>query len=223
MSLAPVIVITGTDTEVGKTHLSVALAMALTTQGKRVIAIKPVESGFDEAHLEASDGARLARATHQAQPRSALTRLRAPLAPPVAADQEGVTLDPDAWLDQIAAARQAADLVLVEGAGGLLSPLTWEITALDLIEALDAQALVIAPNRLGVINHTRLTLTALAMVEARTLGVILNDVRAEDASTSSNLAALRRVCPDIPALRVGHAPEPARLIDALAPALAWFA
>jgi dethiobiotin synthetase len=86
-----VVCVTGTDTEVGKTWVTAALGAALVAQGRSVVAIKPVESGVALDGVE--DGALLAEATGQRAPLQALTRLRAPVAPPVAADREGVRLD----------------------------------------------------------------------------------------------------------------------------------
>ena len=86
------ICVTGTDTEVGKTVVTEALALGLTQRGLSVVAIKPVESGTKgneagQASSEvAEDGVKLARATGQRAPTAALTRLRTPVAPPVAAD-----------------------------------------------------------------------------------------------------------------------------------------
>src|SRR6185436_1437495 len=84
------LVVAGTDTGVGKTWVCAALARALVERGLRVTAVKPVESGCGETVGPEEDGVVLAEATGQERPREALLRLRAPVAPPVAADLEGV-------------------------------------------------------------------------------------------------------------------------------------
>lgn len=209
MSRAQIIVVAGIDTEVGKTHITCALASALTARGHRVIAIKPAETGVNAARTTPEDGQELARATGQAWPAHALTRLSTPVAPPVAADLEGATLDPQSWIDDIERAASQAELVLVEGAGGLLSPLTWELTLRDLARQLRASVLLVSANRLGCLNHTLLTLEALDAAQLPVLGVILNDARPQpdDASRASNLSALARLRPELPTCAVDHTPR----------------
>src|SRR5262245_13552878 len=87
------IVIAGTDTGVGKTRVATGLAVALASRGARVVAVKPIESGCGDEPSPAEDGVALAEATGQSEPRAALLRLRTPVAPPVAADLEGVSID----------------------------------------------------------------------------------------------------------------------------------
>jgi dethiobiotin synthase len=169
-----IVMVTGTDTGVGKTFVACRLARALTGAGRRVLAVKPVESGCGPEPTDSEDGVLLARATGQSAPLAAFVRLRLPVAPPVAADREGVVLDHDEWCREIRTLSREAEIVLVEGAGGLLSPLTWETTALDLARDLEASALVIAPDRLGTINHTLLTLSALKSEGIPVLGVVFS-------------------------------------------------
>ena len=189
-----ILLVTGTDTEVGKTFTAAALAVALRRLGRSVLAIKPVESGGEQQPDGQQDGQLLAQASGQRWPLAALTRLQAPLAPPIAAQLEGATLQPHAWIEQVRAWAPQADWTLLEGAGGLLSPLTWDHTALDLARALDARALVVAANRLGCINHTLMTCALLRAAHVTPLAVILNDAQdAQDASAPWNEQALRRL------------------------------
>ena len=116
------VIVTGTDTGVGKTFVTEALARLLS-RSHRVVAIKPFESGVTD---EPGDGERLAAATGQKAPLHALVRLKEPLTPALAADREGVTIDFEAALASIRAHAEGADFALIEGAGGVLSPLTWE-------------------------------------------------------------------------------------------------
>ncbi len=224
------IVVTGTDTEVGKTFAAAAFARALVRSGKRVVAIKPVESGCNDARGGPEDGEVLARATGQSLPARALTRLEIPVAPPLAAQMEGVELDPASWITVIRAAAQDADVVLVEGAGGLLSPICWDVTILDIARELDARALLVAADRLGTLNHTMLTLEVMRARGVEALGVILNAAErpeeaktASDASTGTNAQSLRRLRPGLPILEVPHYARWEDAVPALAAAASWLA
>src|SRR6266508_4014286 len=141
------LLITGTGAGVGKTWVGCALARALTAAGRRVIAIKPVETACSEKTRDAEDGARLAAATGQAAPLAALRRLAAPLAPVMAAEAEGVAVDLDALLLDIEEFSAGAEILLLEGAGGLLSPITWEWSAVELARSFGATALLVGRDR----------------------------------------------------------------------------
>ena len=114
MSLTPpaALLVTGTDTDVGKTVVGSALLAAWRQLGRSVDAYKPVESGVDG---EPADGRMLWEACGRSRPLSEVcpTRLTAPLAPPVAARLEGVELDPVAWQREIARRASSADLLLI--------------------------------------------------------------------------------------------------------------
>jgi dethiobiotin synthase len=191
-----VVVVTGTDTEIGKTTVAAGVIRALTRQGHEVRAIKPVESGLDRLQPHERDSTILADASGQSEPADAFVQLGPPLAPPEAADIEGVALDMDAWIERIRAIAQQADWVIVEGAGGLLSPLTWSTNTLDLARRLNARALVVAPNQLGVLNHTLLTLRALRDESIPLSGIVFNattDSPEDDPSIPKNVDTLREV------------------------------
>jgi dethiobiotin synthetase len=188
-----VLVVTGTDTGVGKTWVAMALAARLARAGRRVIALKLVETGCGGVAEGEEDGALLAASTGQAAPRRALLRFDAPLAPAAAAELAGVAIDFDDVLLQVEAFAAAAELIVVEGAGGLLTPIGWDWNLVDLAQALEARALLVAPDRLGVINHTLLTLSALEVGGVPVVGLVLNAPATPDASTGTNAAAIRRL------------------------------
>jgi dethiobiotin synthetase len=192
-----IVLVTGTDTGVGKTVVAAGLARALSDRGVRVVAIKPVESGCGETVSETEDGRILAKAAGQVAPTEALTRLRAPVAPPVAADEEGFELKMGAWAQRIFEYAKSAQVVLVEGAGGLLSPLTWKETARELAVDLGARALVVASDKLGTLNHTLLTLEALDRAGVVTQGVVFNAPDAPDDSTGKNRESLLKFRPGL--------------------------
>jgi len=117
----------------------------------------------------------------------------------VAAEREGRRLDWDALMRSTREAVAGAEVALVEGAGGLLSPLTWRHTAVDLAKDLEAEVLVVAPDTLGVINHVRLTLAALRSAGLTCPGVVLSAPEVPDSATGANAAALARL-PEVPAV-----------------------
>lgn len=164
--------VAGTGTDLGKTHVGCALLEAVRKRGLRVDAFKPVVSGFDPAEPETSDPARLAVALGRPDAWSEVSprRYRAPLAPNLAARLEGGVLRMDdlvadcrTWLDG-----RDVNLALVEGAGGVMSPMTDDATNLDLMAALGLPILLVAGSYLGTASHL---LTALEVVRARGLTV----------------------------------------------------
>ena len=163
--------VAGAHTDVGKTHVACALIRAARARGWRVEAQKPVVSGFDPADWTASDPGRLLAALDVAPTPEALDaispwRFAAPFSPPMAARREGRSLDLDAIAGFCRAGLSAsrADLVVVEGVGGLMSPLTDTATGLDLMAALGLPAVLVGGGYLGAISHT---LTALEAARAR--------------------------------------------------------
>ena len=221
MSSARVLVMTGTDTEVGKTLVTRAVAAGLAARGRSVVAIKPVESGCNDTEQE--DGRRLATATGQSAPTEALVRLTTPVAPPIAADAEGVALDASAWLATIREHRGGNDVVLVEGAGGLLSPLTWDATILDMACDLEAEMIVVVANRLGCINHAAMTVSCIRSRGLVVRAMVLSDVTEDggDASRTGNAAALHRAIPDVPLFELPHVTDLEGARGLLAGLVAW--
>ena len=164
--------VAGTGTDLGKTHVACALLRAARARDLRVDAFKPVVSGFDPETPETSDPARLAAAMGRPHAWAEISprRYRAPLAPNLAARREGQTLamadlvaDGRTWLDN-----RDVDLALVEGAGGVMSPMTDDATNLDLMTALALPVLLVAGSYLGTASHL---LTALEVLRARSLTV----------------------------------------------------
>ncbi len=154
--------VSGTDTGIGKTIVTAAVAVAASSAGHRVYVLKPAESGIAPENGVESDMAVVARLAAPVQTR-VLASYPDALAPLAAAEETGAV--PLAIGDVIEAVRVAAaghDVVLVEGAGGLLVPMGeghW--TLADLALALRCPVLVVARAGLGTINHTTLTLEAL--------------------------------------------------------------
>lgn len=175
----PTLFVTGTGTDIGKTYVSCALIRALKVRGAVVDAFKPVVSGFDPKDAAGSDPARLASALGDpgALFRIAPRRYRAPLSPNIAARLEGQTLVlGDMVIDAVARAAEIRNgLLLVEGAGGVMSPLTDGETNLDMITALGAPVLLVAGSYLGTISHVLTALVALRAAKAEIAAVVMSE------------------------------------------------
>ena len=150
--------VTGAGTELGKTHVACALLRGWRAAGLRCAAFKPVASGV--ATVADSDPGRLldalgVEATPEALDEVCPHRFAAPLAPPLAARAEGAALSGPAIVHACREriARPGADVLLIEGAGGLLSPLTQDMTCLDLLAALQLPALFVMGDYLGAVSH----------------------------------------------------------------------
>lgn len=189
--------ITGTDTGVGKTIVAAAIARALAARGRKVGVMKPAESGCPrvDGRLVAQDAAFL-RAASGCQAASELVNPYAfvdPVAPALAAEADGVRIEIDVIDAAYRRLAAAHEMVLVEGAGGLLTPLTGELTMAGLAAALDLPIVVVARNCLGAINHTSLTVRAARAEGLTVVGVVLNHPdQNTDPAVRSNADALRR-------------------------------
>jgi dethiobiotin synthetase len=174
--------ITGTDTGVGKTVLTALLAAFLRERGARVAALKPVCSGGR------ADAVALHAALAGALPLDEINpwHFRAPMAPLLAAQLEKKSMKLAEVASHIRATGKNFDAVLVEGAGGLLSPLGEDVNSRNLISALRATPIVVAQNKLGAVNHILLTLEALPKNRRSRARVVLMSPPTLDAATQSN-------------------------------------
>lgn len=207
--------VSSTGTGSGKTYVSRGLAAALRARGERVVALKPVETGVDPDALDAIALARAAGDPALAHARG-FYRARAPLSP-LAAGMSGEPLPPTPT-ELAAAVREAAGSAraIVEGAGGLFVPLDHAYDIADLVLALGVRALVVAPDRLGVLSDVLALAGAARLRGVPLLGVVLVDLAPRaDMSRASNHAILaERLAP----LSVLRFPECADDDDALAEA-----
>ena len=193
--------ITGTDTGVGKTFVACTIATALRRRGRRVGVVKPVETGVEREPQASDDATRLRAAAGDASPLDDVSpyRFRAPLAPDVAARLENVRIDLDRIVALIERRRTSVDVLLVEGAGGLLVPIIGPETWLDLAVRLALPVLIVAANRLGTINHCALTARVAQAAGLVVRGVVLSEpVPHPDPSTATNAAAIA----DLTGLRI---------------------
>ena len=211
--------VTGTDTGVGKTVVGCALLGVLAERGLHLAVRKPVESGCEARGdgLHPADGDALRQAAGAREPLDAVTplRLRHALSPERAAALEGVTLD-RARLLAACEGVDTADFVLVEGAGGFLSPLAADALNADLAAALGLPLLVVVADRLGCINHALLTIEAIERRGLTVAAVVVNAADAEVDADMTNRDDLARRLPH-PVLAFGHGED-----DAAAARLAEF-
>ncbi len=193
--------ITGTDTEVGKTYVAIRIARALRRAGVRVGVYKPAASGstWRDGRLENEDARQLWEAAGCPQTIEAVCPqvFAAPLAPHLAARAEGKTLDEELLLRGLEA-WSGFDFVIVEGAGGLMSPLGEQTYVADVALEIGYPLVVVAPNQIGVINQTLQTLITAATFRdgIPVAGVVLNDrrPREDDPSLASNGQELADRC-----------------------------
>ncbi len=184
--------ITGTDTEIGKTHIACCIAQGLIQQGIQVSPRKPIASGCvrqSNGSLLADDAVRLQRASLSSDPLDTICRYRfePAISPARASQQMCPTLD----LAQLCQACQIEDgqFALIEGAGGFLSPLSHDALNADLAKALGYPLILVVGNRLGCLNHALLTIEA---IEAR--GLNLHTLVMNDLSQDSDLDNLHDLC-----------------------------
>jgi dethiobiotin synthetase len=198
MRLGRRLFVTGTDTGVGKTVVTACLSAALAEAGVRVRALKPVASGVPDG--EDGEDATVTGAAAGHAPAS-FVRLRAPLSPHRAAAMEGVTVDVDGMIEWID--REGGETTLVEGAGGWEVPITPTFRMSDLAVRLGDPVLVVAADRLGVLNHTLLTVQAVRAWGLPVAAVVLVEPagRAEDAPRH-NAEDLRALLPDVAVRRL---------------------
>ncbi len=177
-SLAPGVFVTGTDTGVGKTLVAAALAHHLRQAGLRVGVMKPLETGVATPETVGDDAALLRWAADCAAPitQIAPVRLRAPLAPAIAAHKEKVFIDFGALVEASRQLRRDHDFVIVEGAGGLMVPVAGGLLIADLARAMNLPLLVVCRPGLGTINHTLLTLYAARTMELPLAGFLINNM-----------------------------------------------
>ncbi|WP_420126070.1 dethiobiotin synthase [Longimicrobium sp.] len=194
--------VTGTDTGVGKTYLSTLLLAMLRRKGLNVAAMKPVETGAN-GDDPASDAARL-RAAAGAADALDLVRpvlLSEPLAPWVALSRAGGGgVDVGALDAAFHALSSGRDAILVEGAGGLLVPLTRDLAYDGLFVGWGLDLIVVAGNRRGTLNHTMLTVRAAHDAGLRVRGVILNALGPDrnGIAERTNLEALTDLLEPVP-------------------------
>jgi dethiobiotin synthetase len=186
--------VTGTGTEVGKTVVAAAIARTAAAAGEKVAVFKPAVSGLDEPGEPDHELLRRAAGSDQSDDEIAPYRFGPPVSPHLAAEMAGVGIDPVAL---VAGARKAAaegDLLVCEGVGGFLVPLTREYSVRDFARELRLPVVIAASPGLGTINHTLLTLESVRRAGPEVAGVALTPwpEQASDLE-ESNRATIERL------------------------------
>jgi dethiobiotin synthetase len=208
-----VLFVTGTHTGIGKTLVTAALAAQLAKAGRRVAAFKPVATGFDAGNVGTTDtGILLAalgrEATAEAIDAVSPFRFRAALSPDMAAAREGRHIEPNSLVDFCRRAMEADGVLLIEGIGGVMTPLAPGFTVLDWIAALGCRAVLVAGSYLGTLSHTLTASTAMRACGVAPAAVVVSESAESPvplAETCATLAsfldpvrvfALPRLAPD---------------------------
>ncbi|WP_375408366.1 dethiobiotin synthase [uncultured Methylobacterium sp.] len=217
---SPAVFVAGAGTEIGKTYVTAALTRRLLSQGRPVLTVKPLASGvpgLDDPAFALSDTAILLDAQGIAPTPAAVDscspwRFSAALAPDLAAAREGRSLHLDdlvAWCRDRIAAAPPGTIVLIEGVGGLMSPVTDAATGLDWLDALGLPALLVSGSYLGAISHALTGVETLRFHGVALLGVVVSE--SPDAPTAPQVVAqavARRIkAPVICIPRGGDCPE----------------
>ncbi len=172
------IFITGTDTGVGKTYVAAGIASSLVRSGISVGVMTPAETGCcrRKGRLMPDDALRLKKAAETADSLALVNpyRFKHPLAPSLAAELEGKTINPRVIMTAYNELSCRHDFMIVEGAGGIMVPLRKDYTYLDLASALRLPVVIVARPGLGTINHTLLTISALQHRKLSVMAVIVN-------------------------------------------------
>ncbi|GAC1470919.1 MAG: hypothetical protein NVSMB9_16520 [Isosphaeraceae bacterium] len=227
----PGILVVGTDTGVGKTYIGSLMVREMSAVGLRVGVLKPVETGVPSTgnSWRPGDASSLLEARGGGVPieRVALLTFEEPLAPCVAARRGGQLLVQEriecAVQEALEWWAERADVMVVEGVGGLLCPLAEGTTVADLALRLDYPLLIVARRGLGTLNHVLLTVEAARLRSLRVAGVVLNRLEADEGSVAekTNAEELARRLPGVAIVdEIGH-PAKSTLSDP-ACSVDWF-
>ena len=195
------IFVTSSGTDIGKTFVMLRLVAELKSAGRRVLALKPVASGFDAAHADTSDTMLLLRAQglDPANLDAVIPwRLAAPLSPDMASAREERSIPFDAL---VATCRAAGER------GGVMVPLDGEHTVLDWIVALGAPTLLVVGSYLGTLSHSLTAVTALRQRGVTVAGIVVSESEVQPVPADETAATLARFV----------APTPVRVLPRAAP------
>jgi dethiobiotin synthetase len=198
--------VTATGTDIGKTFVTAGLIAALRRRGRAVAAIKPVMTGFSAHSANESDAGVLLTAlgrpcSIETSAKISPWRFVAPLSPDMAATRENRTLDFDALVAFCRdAARPTADLLLIEGVGGVMVPLDERRTVLDWMAALGAPVLLVAGSYLGTISHTLSAVHVLRRRDLAITAIVVSESASSAVPLTDTVATIIRFVHPIPVL-----------------------
>lgn len=183
------ICIIGIDTDIGKTLITGLLARSAMHYGINVATMKPVQTGCDKISEDIVEHRRIMGVDMQPYDAGGLScpyLFKKPCSPALAAELEGLEIKIAVIKSSLESLEKRSDLVLVEGAGGLMVPLNNQETFLDLLVKLDLPVILVTNNRLGSINHALLSLEVLKLNSVRVLGLVYNCHYNNDAEITRN-------------------------------------
>ena len=204
-----IVFVAGSGTDVGKTYVAVRHMKSLQATGRTVIALKPVATGcppLSDPGFLATDTARLVAAqglqlSIEAADACSPWRFAAPLSPDMAATKEGRRLalrEIIAFLRKTVAAAPPHACIVVEGVGGVMSPICEDALNRDLIAALGCPTILVAGSYLGAITHALTALEALKNCGARVTRLIVNESESASIELEATARAIGRFAPDVP-------------------------
>lgn len=203
--------ITGTDTDVGKTVVTAQLLRGLARSGLRAVGMKPVASGCDwrEGQLHNADVDAHRRAGNVDAPLSWVSpyRFEPAISPHLAACQAGVSIDIGHLVTCADQLEHLADIVLIEGAGGWLAPLSDSTCMEDLAKALVAPVILVVGMRLGCLNHAMLSVRAIRHSGLPLVGWVANQVDPAMQCYAENLAWLQQAIPAPCLAEISYSPD----------------
>ena len=195
--------ITGTDTGIGKTCFTAGLALAMKKSGIDVGVMKPFATGTPQkTRYQSEDVQVLADASGTKDDDSLVNPyfFPIPVSPYMAANKMKVTIDIKTVLDRFEKLQSIHDVMLVEGIGGIMTPLLTDYCVADLIKDMNLEALIVAGSRVGTVNHTLLTCDACKKYGIKARGIVINNfdsagyVVDELAADLTNLSGLDVLC-----------------------------
>lgn len=201
--MTKIIFIGGTGTDIGKTYVTCMLLRQLLEKGYKTRAIKPVISGFDPQAVERTDSGLLLQEmkrlpTLQNAKQISPWRFEDPLPPHLAAQNTGQPLN----LDQIARfcrkqADESLDFLLIEGVGGIMTPLDYDYTTLDLIKRLKCHCLLVTGSGLGTLSHTISAVTCIKQLGITLDGLIISESLSSYTTFSVIIEDFTKIMPNI--------------------------
>ena len=199
--------VTGTGTEVGKTFITCVLIRELRAAGCQVRALKPVISGFDSTNVAASDTGQLLEAMGDVNDSAAVGsvspwRFIEPLSPNKAAEREGRSLDVGeiAGFCRYAGPAEGDTIVLIEGVGGVMVPLSDEETVLDWMTNLNWPIVLVAGSYLGTLSHTLTAVEAIKLRGLNLCGVVVSESKKSPMPLQETIDTLAQFITDTPVI-----------------------
>jgi dethiobiotin synthetase len=191
-----VVFITATDTESGKTTIGAAICMLFRRLGCSIGVMKPAETGctWYNGTLIPQDATILMRYSGFKEDLDLVCpyKFLLPVAPSSAAEMEGIEIYPERIMDCFRLISSKVDFTLIEGAGGILTPLSKHYLMIDLIAEMESPVVVVSRNELGCINQTLLTLRELRRTGVKIAAVFLNDSKCESVPQQKNSEQIRK-------------------------------